>query len=73
MHDQTHTQYDNNNNNKRINNKIFFKKPGILHTVKTSSDDISMEFGQCAKATFRKRKLTNSECPGEYKYDDQRT
>lgn len=39
------------------------EQSGILHTVKTFSDDILMEFGldKCAKATFRKGKLTTSE------------
>jgi len=39
------------------------EQTGILHTVKTFSDDIRMEFGleKCAKATFKKGKLTNSQ------------
>lgn len=39
------------------------EQTGILHTVKTFSDDICMEFGldKCAKATFKKGKLRQSE------------
>ena len=36
---------------------------GLLHTVKTFSDDIKMEFGlnKCAKASFVRGKLTAKE------------
>lgn len=39
------------------------EQKGLLHTVKTFSDDIKMEFGldKCAKATFKQGKLTSSE------------
>ena len=39
------------------------EQKGLLHTVKTFSDDIKMEFGldKFAKATFKRGKLTSSE------------